>query len=126
MSTIGDWLDPAGCPAGRPPVAAMSETTRTLHDALDDHARRSGIPYLHPDEPTVQLDLLGSARVVEWQEAKAAFLFASAGCWSELPHLYARYGTTATSELIAKLKALEHASCAIVWKKNCSPTWLCA
>ena len=55
------------------------------------------MPYLHPDEPTVQLDLLGSARAVAWQEGKAAFLFASEGCWSELPHLYARYGTTATA-----------------------------
>ena len=75
----------------------MSEATRTLHEGIDDHARRTGIPYLHPDEPTVQLDLLGSARVVAWQEAKAAFLFASEGCWSGLPHLYARYGTTATA-----------------------------
>ena len=57
----------------------------------------TGHPYLHPDEPTVQLDLLGSAQVIEWQEGKAAFLFASEGCWSELPHLYARYGTTATA-----------------------------
>ena len=78
-NAITDWLDPARCPAGRPPVAAMSEATRTLHDGIDDHARRTGVPYLHPDEPTVQLDLLGSAKVVEWQEAKAAFLFASEG-----------------------------------------------
>ena len=88
----------------------MSAATRSLHDAIDAHARRTGIPYLHPDEPTVQLDLLGSAQVIEWQEGKAAFLFASEGCWSELPHLYARYGTTATAQLIAKLKTLEHAS----------------
>ncbi len=45
----------------------------------------------------MQLDLLGSKQVIEWQEGKAAFLFASEGCWSELPHLYARYGTTATA-----------------------------
>ena len=85
----------------------MAPETRRLHDALDAHARRTGIPYLHPDEPTVQLDLLGSARTIAWQEAKAAFLFASEGCWSELPHLYARYGTTATAALIARLKTLE-------------------
>ena len=48
--------------------------------------------------------------VIAWQEGKAAFLFASEGCWSELPHLYARYGTTATAALIARLKALEHAA----------------
>ena len=33
----------------------------------------------------MQLDLLGSKQVIEWQEGKAAFLFASEGCWSELP-----------------------------------------
>jgi cystathionine beta-lyase/cystathionine gamma-synthase len=92
----------------------MSADTREIHGGIDAHIRRAGIPYLHPDEPTVQLDLLGSARVIEWQEAKAAFLFASEGCWSELPHLYARYGTTATAELIAKLKAIEHSSAALV------------
>ena len=75
----------------------MSRGTRALHDGIDAHTRRTGIPYLHPDEPTVQLDLLGSAQVIDWQEGKAAFLFASEGCWSELPHLYARYGTTATA-----------------------------
>jgi cystathionine beta-lyase/cystathionine gamma-synthase len=92
----------------------MSAGTREIHNGIDAHIRRTGIPYLHPDEPTVQLDLLGSARVIEWQEAKAAFLFASEGCWSELPHLYARYGTTATADLIAKLKAIEHSSAAVV------------
>lgn len=105
-------------------MAAMSEATRTLHDGIDDHARRTGIPYLHPDEPTVQLDLLGSANVVEWQEAKAAFLFASEGCWSGLPHLYARYGTTATAQLIAKLQAIEHATSAIVCDSGMQATAL--
>ena len=42
-----------------------------------------------------------------WQEGKAAFLFACEGAWSDLPHLYARYGTIATAQLIARLKALE-------------------
>jgi methionine-gamma-lyase len=92
----------------------MGETTQAIHQGIDDHARRTGIPYLHPDEPTVQLDLLGSAPVIEWQEGKAAFLFASEGCWSELPHLYARYGTTATTALIGKLKTLERATSALV------------
>ncbi len=109
MSALAAWLDPEACPAERPPFAAMAPATRALHEALDAHARRTGLPYLHPDEPTVQLDLYGSARAVAWQEAKAAFLFAAEGCWSELPHLYARYGTTATAALIAKLKALEGA-----------------
>ena len=103
---------------------AMSPTTRDLHSGIDAHIRATGVPYLHPDEPTVQLDLLGSARVIEWQEGKAAFLFASQGCWSELPHLYARYGTTATAALIAKLKTLEHASSAIVCDSGMQATAL--
>lgn len=102
----------------------MSATTRSVHDAIDAHARRTGIPYLHPDEPTVQLDLLGSKQVIEWQEGKAAFLFASEGCWSELPALYARYGTNATAQLIAKLKALEHASAALVCDSGMQATAL--
>ena len=102
----------------------MSDATRHLHDALDAHARRSGLAYLHPDEPTVQLDLFGSARAVAWQEGKAAFLFASDGAWSELPHLYARYGTTATAALIAQLKALEAAGAVLVCDSGMQATAL--
>ncbi|HWI19167.1 MAG TPA: PLP-dependent transferase [Vicinamibacterales bacterium] len=102
----------------------MAPATRNLHNAIDEHARRTGVPYLHPDEPTVQLDLLGSKNVIAWQEGKAAFLFASGGCWSELPHLYARYGTTATAELINRLKALEHASAALVCDSGMQATAL--
>ena len=102
----------------------MSPATRGLHESIDAHIRRTGIPYLHPDEPTVQLDLLGSARVIEWQERKAAFLFASEGCWSELPHLYARYGTTATAALIARLKGLEQAGAAMVCDSGMQATAL--
>jgi O-succinylhomoserine sulfhydrylase len=124
QSGIDQWLDPAACPAEPPSLEAMSAATRDLHRGIDAHIRRTGIPYLHPDEPTVQLDLLGSARVIRWQEDKAAFLFASAGCWSELPHLYARYGTTATAALIAKLKALEGAGAAIVCDSGMQATAL--
>lgn len=123
-SGIADYLDPRACPAERPALDAMSARTRDLHDAIDAHARRTGIPYLNPNEPTVQLDLLGSARVIEWQEGKAAFLFASEGCWSELPPLYARYGTTATAALIAKLKSLEHATAALVCDSGMQATAL--
>src|SRR5687768_1433032 len=102
----------------------MAASTRDLHAGIDAHIRATGVPYLHPDEPTVQLDLLGSANVIEWQEGKAAFLFASEGCWSELPHLYARYGTTKTTELIGRLKTLEHASSAIVCDSGMQATAL--
>jgi cystathionine beta-lyase/cystathionine gamma-synthase len=123
-TTIADWLNAASCPSDRPPLDAMAPSTRELHNAIDAHARRTGIPYLHPEEPTVQLDLLGSKQVIEWQEGKAAFLFAREGCWSELPHLYARYGTTATAALIARLKALEHASAALVCDSGMQATAL--
>jgi cystathionine beta-lyase/cystathionine gamma-synthase len=123
-TSIDQWLDPGSCPAERPSLEAMSRTTRQLHSDIDAHIRRTGIPYLHPEEPTVQLDLLGSARVIEWQEGKAALLFASEGCWSELPHLYARYGTTATAQLIAKLKQLEHAASALVCDSGMQATAL--
>lgn len=102
----------------------MAPDTRRLHDALDAHARRTGVPYLHPDEPTVQLDLFGSAQTIAWQEAKAAFLFASDGCWSELPHLYARYGTKATAQLIARLKQIEQARSALVCDSGMQATSL--
>jgi cystathionine gamma-synthase len=124
VSDVAPWLDPSGCPAERPPLEAMADDTRRLHAAVDAHARRTGIPYLHPEEPTVQLDLLGSARVVAWQEGKAQFLFASEGCWSELPHLYARYGTKATGTLIARLKELERAGSVLVCDSGMQATAL--
>jgi cystathionine beta-lyase/cystathionine gamma-synthase len=124
VSGVADWLDPRGCPVSRPPLEKMAPETRSLHEALDAHARRSGLPYLHPEEPTVQLDLFGSARAVAWQEGKAAFLFASEGCWSELPHLYARYGTTSTARLITALKALEHAGAVLTCDSGMQATAL--
>ena len=124
MSGVAPWLDPGACPAERPPLSAMARETRDLHDAIDAHARRTGLPYLHPDEPTLQLDLLGSARAVAWQEGKAAFLFAAEGAWSDLPHLYARYGTTVTSQLIARLKALESAGAVLVCDSGMQATAL--
>ena len=112
--SLGPWLDPRRCPRERPALADMGPATRELHEALDAHARDAGVPWLHPDRRTIQRDLLGSPAVVAWQEAKAAFLLAGDGAWSELPHLYARYGTPGTAELIAALRALERARAAIV------------
>jgi len=124
VSRLDAWLDPARCPAERPPFEAMAAETRQLHEGLDAHARRSGRPYLHPEEPTVQLDLYGSARTIAWQEGKAAFLFAAEGAWSDLPHLYARYGTTATAALIARLKTLEAAGAVLVCDSGMQATAL--
>lgn len=108
------WLDPAGCPVERPPIDAMAPATRALHEGLDAHARRVGVAYLHPDEPTVQLDLLGSPAVIAWQERKAELVFSEEGCWSELPPLYGRYGTGPGARLIGAVRALEHATAAVV------------
>ncbi len=114
MTTLADWLDPNTCPRERPPVDGMSVATRRLHDGIDDNIRNSGVPYLHPHSPTLQLDMLSSADVRRWQEGKAQFLFMGEGCWSELPHLYARYGTTAGAKLIARVRTLESAKAAIL------------
>jgi cystathionine beta-lyase/cystathionine gamma-synthase len=112
--TIDAYLKPDGCPGERPIYGAFSERTRDLHDAIDDHIRRAGVPYLHPDSPTVQLDTFGSPDVVAWQEGKASLLFLGEGCWSELPHLYARYGTTHGRGLIEKMRAVEQAKAVIL------------
>jgi cystathionine beta-lyase/cystathionine gamma-synthase len=103
------YLDPAHAPRERPDRAQMSATTRELHDAVDANA-----PFLHPERRSIQQDLRDSRGVVSWQEAKAAFIVRGDGAWSELPPLYARYGTAGTSELIAALRKLEHASCGFV------------
>ena len=106
---IADYLDPAHAPVEPPTRAQMSAATRELHDSVDANA-----PWLHPERRTIQRDLFGSAEVVAWQEAKVGFMLRGDGAWSELPHLYARYGTPGTADLIGKLRDLEGASCAMV------------
>jgi cystathionine beta-lyase/cystathionine gamma-synthase len=108
------WLDPASCPPEQPPTALMSDSTRALHEALDAHAHKTGVAWLNPERPTIQRDLLGSPAVVAWQEAKLAFVMRGDGAWSELPHLYARYGTPGTARLIGALRELEGAAAAVV------------
>jgi cystathionine beta-lyase/cystathionine gamma-synthase len=111
---IQDWLDPQRCPQQRPALTSMSSETRALHEAVDGHIRETGVPYLHPSSPTVQLDMLGSKDVAAWQEGKAAFLFMGEGCWSELRPLYARYGSTAGAQLLTRMRELEQASCLVL------------
>ena len=76
--------------------------------------RRHGLPYLHPDGETLQLDLLGSEPMVRWQERKAAAVFLSAEAWSALPQTYARYGTETGRRLIGEVCRLEHAAGAVL------------
>lgn len=112
--SVDAYLDPRRCPPDRPPVSEMSAQTRSLHDDIDAQIRASGRGWLHPNAPTLMEDLLGSPRVVAWQEAKAARHLLGEGCWSELPPLYARYGTADTIALIEDVKTLESAAAAVV------------
>ena len=91
----------------------MSAETRELHDAVDDAMRRDGKPFLHPDGQSIQLDLLGSAPMIAWQEEKARLSFIAEECWSHLSTTYARYGSESTRALISEVEKLEHASAAI-------------
>jgi cystathionine gamma-synthase len=114
MARLGAYLDPHTCPAEPPPLAAMAERTRSLHEAIDANIRASKCAVLHPDSPTVQLDMFGSSEVIAWQEGKAAFLFMGEGCWSELPPLYARYGTSDTRALILRMRQIENARAVVL------------
>jgi cystathionine beta-lyase/cystathionine gamma-synthase len=106
---LAAWLDPAHAPAAPPPREAMGAATRELHAGVDANA-----PWLHPERRTIQRDLGRSGAGIAWQEAKARYVASGDGAWSELPHLYARYGTPGTAELIAALRELEHARAALV------------
>ncbi|MGH9361688.1 MAG: PLP-dependent transferase, partial [Thermoanaerobaculia bacterium] len=108
------YLDPRSCPAERPSLAILSPSTRKLHQEIDDAARRLGRPYLHPEGPSIQLDMLGSRQMARWQEAKAQRVMLGTGAWSELEQFYARYGVESTRALIAEVKALERAEGAIL------------
>ncbi len=108
-SGIAAWLDPAGPPTERPPLAQMGEATRTLHEGVNANA-----PWLHPERRTIQRDLGGPQGGIDWQLGKARFVCEGKGTWSRLPHLYALYGTEGTTALIDRLCALEHASCGFV------------
>ena len=114
MSQAGDRYAEAAPRLATPPPDDLAPETAALHDALDAQAAATGSPWLHPSEPTVQLDLLCGDRVAAWQEAKAAALLAGESCWSELPPLYARYGTDAGAALIKRVRELEQARAAVI------------
>ncbi len=92
----------------------FDERTRTLHAAIDEAARREGIPYLHPDDPTLQLDMLGSRHMIDWQERKLECVMTGERCWSDLHQFYARYGVETTRELLSEVRRLEGASGAVL------------
>lgn len=111
---IGAYLDPAGTPPDRPGLAAMDPATRGLHQGIDAAIRRAGVPYLHPDGATIQLDLLGSGPMVRWQERKQELMFLGSACWSDMPQIYGRYGTTPARRLLAWVRDLERAQAAVL------------
>ncbi len=92
----------------------MDPSTRDLHDGIDAAIRRSGVPYLHPEGETVQIDLLGSEPMVRWQERKAELMFLSSECWSDMPQIYARYGTVSSRKLLSWVREIEGAAAAVL------------
>ena len=93
----------------KPTLATMSPATTELHEAINANA-----PWLHPERRSIQRDLGGTQQGIAWQEGKAGVVARGQGTWSELPHLYARYGTEGTTALIATLRELEHAEAGFV------------
>jgi cystathionine beta-lyase/cystathionine gamma-synthase len=92
----------------------MDPATVELHQSIDENIRRFGRGYLSPDGESVATDLMGSARMVKWQEKKAAATFLGSFCLSELPQVYGRYGGESSRELAARVRELEGAEAAVV------------
>ncbi|MCZ6792460.1 MAG: PLP-dependent transferase [Planctomycetota bacterium] len=104
---LRDYTSPDACPAEKPRLEDMSAETVGLHGAIDAAMKRSGLAYLHPEGETLQLDLLGSPRMIAWQESKAQRVFEGEECWSGLSQVYARYGTETTRALLEKVREWE-------------------
>ena len=92
----------------------MDVATRDLHEGIDAAIRRTGIPYLHPDGETVQLDLFGSGPMAQWQERKQELMFLGDSCWSDMPQIYGRYGTTPSRRLLNWVRDLEKSEAAVL------------
>ena len=112
--SLAAYLDPQSCPAEPPPLDRMAKSTRRLHSAIDQRIRTTGIPYLHPQGPSVPIDLFGGQAMVEWQEEKGAATLLSQKCWSTLSPIYGRYSTVPSRKLIEKIVRLESAAGALV------------
>jgi cystathionine beta-lyase/cystathionine gamma-synthase len=92
----------------------MQSATVDLHESIDRNIRRCGRSYVTPTGESVAVDLLGSSRMVKWQERKSAATLLGSFCWSELPPVYGRYGGDGSRALVTRVKALEGARGAIV------------
>ena len=97
-----------------PERARMALATRQLHESVDAGMRRRHGAFLNPDGESIQVDLLGSQRMIEWQEEKARRSFLGEACWSELPTVYARYGSESARKLLDAVKTLERADAAVL------------
>ena len=125
MSGVAKWLDPGACPLGRPPLDSMDPATRELHAALDAHARRSGLPYLHPDEPTVQLNLFGSQHVESnGRKGRPPACFSARRAGRPCRRSTRAMTHPATGALIARLRDLEHARAALACDSGMQATAL--
>ena len=107
---LSEYLKANASPAPRPSRDLFSAETRDLHDRVDAAIRRTGVPYLHPQNPTLQLDMLGSRHMSDWQEKKVEITFDGERCWSDLHQFYGRYGVEAARPLLGKMRDLEAAS----------------
>ena len=95
---IARWLDPARLPRRAP--AARARWARRRASCTPRSTRTRAQTACRGSTPSAaRSSATCSARrsVVAWQEAKAAFLARRRRRWSELPHLYARYGTPGTA-----------------------------
>lgn len=109
-----DIVDRPSPVRGSPAREQMSAATRRLHAAVDARMRRSGRGYLHPKGETIALDLLGSDRMIAWQEEKARLSFLGESCWSAAPAVYGRYGTESSRRLLERVRELEQATAVVL------------
>ena len=107
VSGIAPLARPAGLP-GRTPAAGRdvrgdARAPRRARRARAAH--RARLPPPRRAHGAARSARLGARRRVAGGQGRVPLR--QRGAWSDLPHLYARYGTTATAALIARLKALE-------------------
>jgi cystathionine gamma-synthase len=107
-----NYLNAMDCPAKRP--SELGPVTQALHDAIDENAALLGSPVLHPEHPTLMLDLSNGANMVAWQEGKSAAMWLGETSWAELPPVYGRYGTRGSHALIGAFREMYHAKAALV------------
>jgi len=112
--SLSQYLNPKDCPADRPLRSLMAQRTQKLHDQIDANIKATKQPYLQPDGPSVQTDLLGGAQMTAWQLQKASWAMLGEGSWSSMPQIYSRYGTEIGRRLIERVCDLESAEGAVL------------